>query len=94
MQTKARTTTTNAIAPRWLTLQSAAPYTGVSQQTLRNWDKAGHIRMVNVTPMGGRGRVLIDRLELDAFIESYIGSPKSEIVMNTKREAAASVSAQ
>ena len=94
MQAKARNTTSNTIAPRWLTLQNGAPYTGVSQQTLRNWAKAGHIRLVNVTPMGGRGRVLIDRLELDAFIESYLGAPPSEIVMNTKREAAKSGSAQ
>ena len=33
--------------------------------------------------MGGRGRVLIDRHELDAFIEGFVGAPPSEIVMNT-----------
>lgn len=82
-QAKTRNNKPPTIAPRWLTFQTASPYAGVSEQTLRNWGKAGHIRLVNVTPMGGRGRVLIDRLELDAFIESYVGSPPSEIVMNT-----------
>lgn len=83
MATKTSKRKDPAIAPRWLTLQTSSPYAGVSEQTLRNWEKAGHIKFHNVTPMGGRGRVLIDRLELDAFIESYVGSPPSEIVMNT-----------
>jgi excisionase family DNA binding protein len=89
MQAKTRSNKPPTIAPRWLTFQTASPYAGVSEQTLRNWAKAGHIRLVNVTPMGGRGRVLIDRLELDAFIEGYIGSPPSEIVMNSTRRARA-----
>lgn len=83
MQAKTRNTKIDTIEPRWLTLQNAASYTGVSQQTLRNWAKAGHIRLVNVTPMGGRGRVLIDRLQLDEFILTYVGAPASEIVMNS-----------
>lgn len=83
MQGKTRNNKPLTIAPRWLTFQTASPYAGVSEQTLRNWAKAGHISLVNVTPMGGRGRVLIDRIELDSFIESYVGSPPSKIVMNT-----------
>ena len=83
MVTKTRNTKPPTIAPRWLTFQTATPYAGVSEQTLRNWGKAGHIKLHNVTPMGGRGRVLIDRLELDAFIEGFVGAPPSEIVMNT-----------
>lgn len=83
MQAKTRHTKPPTIAPRWLTFQTATPYAGVSEQTLRNWAQAGHIKLHNVTPMGGRGRVLIDRLELDAFIEGFVGAPPSEIVMNT-----------
>ena len=83
MQAKTNKRKDSTIAPRWLTLQTSSAYAGVSEQTLRNWAKAGHIKFHNVSPMGTRGRVLIDRLELDAFIESYVGSPPSEIVMNT-----------
>jgi excisionase family DNA binding protein len=72
------------IAPRWLTLKAAAVYSGVSEQTIRNWAKAGHLTLHNVTVMGGRGRVLVDRLELDALIESYAGAPASKLAMNEK----------
>jgi hypothetical protein len=87
MQAKTRYTKPPTIAPRWLTFQTATPYAGVSEQTLRNWGKAGHIKLHNVTPMGGRGRVLIDRHELDAFIEGFVGAPPSDIVMNTTGQA-------
>jgi len=89
MKAKTRAYKDTDILPRWLTLQAAAPYSGVSGQTLRNWEKAGHIRFANVTPMGGRGRVLIDRLELDKFIEGFIGAPSSELAMNSTRRARA-----
>lgn len=70
--------------PRWITFQAASPYIGVSLRTLQNWEKAGHLRTANVAPMGSRGRRLIDREHLDAFIESFIGAPKSAIAMNGK----------
>jgi hypothetical protein len=76
----------SATASRWLSLQSGSAYSGVSSQTLRNWAKAGHIRLHNVSPMGSRGRVLIDRLELDSFIEQFAGAPSSTLVMNSNRE--------
>jgi hypothetical protein len=76
------------IAPRWLSLIACAVYSGVSQQTLRNWAKAGHLTLHNVTPQGTRGRVLIDRLELDALIERYAGAPASALVMNSNKEGA------
>ena len=38
--------------------------------------------------MGSRGRVLIDRLELDAFIEKFAGAPSSALAMNTNKEGA------
>jgi len=37
--------------------------------------------------VGGRGRRLIDREQLDRFIESYVGAPPSEIAMNKRRAA-------
>jgi Helix-turn-helix domain len=77
------------ITPRWLTINGAAIYTGVSQQTLRNWSKAKSLTLHNVTPSGTRGRVLIDRLELDAMIERYAGAPASELAMNTNKEGGA-----
>jgi hypothetical protein len=83
MQAKTSKPKSHAIAPRWLTFQTASTYAGVSEQTLRNWAKAKKINPSNVTPMGGRGRVLIDRIELDGFIESFAGAPPSEIAMNT-----------
>ncbi len=72
------------VTPRWLSLVACAVYSGVSQQTIRNWAKAGHLTLHNVVLMGSRGRVLIDRLELDALIESYAGAPASDLVMNKK----------
>ena len=86
-QAKARQHKPPTFAPRWLTFKTAPPYAGVSEQTLRNWSKAGHIHLVNVTPMGGRGRVLIDRIELDAFIEGFVGAPASKLAMNEGRIA-------
>lgn len=75
------------VKPRWLTYQSASIYSGVSVRTLQNWEKAGHFQTANVCPMGGRGRRLIDREQLDGFIESFVGAPKSRIAMNEGRAA-------
>jgi hypothetical protein len=38
--------------------------------------------------MGTRGRRLIDREHLDKFIESFVGAPASQIVMNKGRREA------
>ncbi len=76
------------ITSRWLTFQAGSKYVGVSVKTLQNWEKAGAFRTANVTPCGGRGRRLIDRMSLDAFIEGCVGAPKSTIAMNAGREAA------
>lgn len=78
----------SATPPRWLTFQAGSKYVGVSIRTLQNWEKAGSFRTANVTPCGGRGRRLIDRKSLDRFIESFVGAPASEIVMNSNREVA------
>ena len=79
---------TSATASRWLTFQAGSKYVGVSVRTLQNWEKSGSFRTANVTPCGGRGRRLIDRDSLDHFIESFVGAPKSEIVMNANRGGA------
>lgn len=78
---------TNAKTSRWITFQAGSQYVGVSVRTLQNWDKAGLLRTANVTPLGTRGRRLIDREHLDQFIESFIGAPASKIVMNEGRSA-------
>ncbi len=77
----------SATPSRWITFQTASPYVGVSVRTLQNWEKAGHLRVANVTPMGTRGRRLIDREALDKFIESFVGAAPSKIVMNEGRIA-------
>lgn len=77
MQTQAN------IAPRWLTFATASQYVGISQQTIRTWAKAGNLTIHNVTPAGNRGRVLIDRLELDKLIEGYANAPATVLAMNT-----------
>ena len=80
---------TSALPARWITFQAGSQYVGVSVRTLQNWEKAGLFRTANVTPCGGRGRRLIDRLSLDAAIEAFVGAPKSGIAMNANRGGAA-----
>lgn len=64
----------NRVTPRWLTFQQGAIYSGLSTGTLRNYELAGHIAVANVIQGGSsRGRKLIDRESLDAFIEGSIG---------------------
>lgn len=73
------------IIPRWLTLEGAAKYTGLSQRTIENYIKDGLVISANVVRPGStRGRRLVERPSLDAFIEQYIGR-KCEIAMNRKR---------
>jgi hypothetical protein len=88
MQAHNRQNKKEVIAPRWLTFQTATTYAAVCEVTLRNWAKAGHLTLHNVSPMGSRGRVLIDRLELDSFIEQFAGAPASALVMNSNKEGA------
>lgn len=68
-----------------MTYQAASLYVGVSVRTLENWTTAGHLRYANVCPMGERGRKLLDREHLDAFVESFVGAAPSKIVMNRGR---------
>jgi hypothetical protein len=66
---------TNAITPRWLTYQAAPEYCGLNSRTLRNYEKAGLLRVANVIiPGSTRGRRLIDRESLDLLIDGNVGT--------------------
>jgi hypothetical protein len=65
--------------PRLLNFKQAAAYVGVSFWTVRDWIIAGHIPIVHLPPLRAREgdrqkqslrRVLIDREDLDRFIEA------------------------
>lgn len=61
------------ITPRWLTLEGAAIYSGLSQRTIQNYIKENLIVSANVIiPGRTRGRWLVDRESLDAFIEQFV----------------------
>ena len=68
------------ITPQWLTIEGARRYSGLSDGTIYAYIRSGHVVSAMVTlPGNRRGRRLINRASLDAFIESY--------VVGTKREA-------
>ena len=74
------------IKPKWLTYQTAPRYCGLCEGTLRNYEKAGLIRVANVIiPGSKRGRKLIDRESLDEFIEASIGK-KTMVNICPKKE--------
>jgi hypothetical protein len=86
MQAKNTATATR----RWFSLQDSAHYAGVSKRLIEIWEKAGHIRVSRViTPGNTKGRVLVDKESLDAFIESYIGTPPHDAAINRPRTEAA-----
>jgi excisionase family DNA binding protein len=63
------TTATNPSPPaarRWLSVRDAAAYASVSAETIRRWLAAGHL--TGYRP--GR-RVLIDPIQLDAYIRAH-----------------------
>lgn len=75
-----------SIVPRWLTLKGAAIYSGLSERTIENYIKADLIISSNVVmPGASRGRRLVERESLDAFIEQFIGG-RSDIAMNRDRQ--------
>ena len=92
MQAKNNATATR----RWFSLQDAAHYAGVSKRLIELWEKAGHITVSRVITEGHvKGRVLVDRESLDAFILSYVGTPPHDAAINRNRqpEAAAACGA-
>jgi hypothetical protein len=69
----------SAIAPRLLNLHQTAEYLGCSYWTARDYVLAGLLPVVNMPPLRARDgerprqtlrRVLVDREDLDRFIES------------------------
>ncbi len=67
------------IAPQWLTIEGATRYSGLSDGTIRTYIREGHIVSANIVlPGNRRGRRLINRPSLDAFIESYVVGTKRE----------------
>ena len=68
------------ITPQWLTIEGARRYSGLSDGTIYAYIRAGYVVSAMVTlPGNRRGRRLINRASLDAFIESY--------VLGTRRKA-------
>ena len=70
---------TGDISPRLLNLREGASYLGVSFWTLRDWCLAGYLPTVDMPPLRPREgdrpkrslrRVLVDREDLDRFIEA------------------------
>jgi hypothetical protein len=65
--------------PRLLNLREAARYLGVSYWSVRDYVLAGYVRSIALPPLRPRDgerpkrnlrRVLVDRADLDAFIEA------------------------
>lgn len=65
---------------RLLSLRQAAAYVGCSYWSIRDWCLGGILPTVDLPPLRARGgerprtrlrRVLIDRVDLDAFIERH-----------------------
>ena len=68
-----------SVSPRLLSLQQMAEYLGCSYWTARDWVLAGLIPVVDLPPLRSREgerprknlrRILVDRVDLDAFIDA------------------------
>ncbi len=74
-----------AIQPAWLTLAGAVIYSGLSESTLHLLIKGKHVISSNCKlPGNSKGRRLLKRESLDAFIEAGIDAPPVELAMNRK----------
>ena len=71
-------------APRLLSLRQAAGYLGVSHWSVRDWVLAGYLPVVTLPPLRPRQgerprktlrRVVIDRRDLDLFVEQLKDGP-------------------
>jgi excisionase family DNA binding protein len=68
------------IAAQWLTIEGACRYSGLSDGTIWTYIREGHIVSANIVlPGKRRGRRLINRASLDAFIERYVVGSKREM---------------
>jgi hypothetical protein len=67
------------IAPQWFTIEGACKYSGLSDGTICNYIREGYTISANVIlPGNSRGRRIINRPSLDAFIERYVAGTKRE----------------
>ncbi|MEO7190069.1 MAG: helix-turn-helix domain-containing protein [Vicinamibacterales bacterium] len=73
-----------AVTPRLLSLKQAGEYLNVSAWTVRDWALAGRLPLIHLPALRAREgdrpktslrRVVIDRADLDAFIESLKDGP-------------------
>jgi hypothetical protein len=80
--------------PRLLSLRQAAAYLGVSFWSVRDWCLAGYLRTVELPALRPREgerpkdtlrRKLIDRVDLDAFIEQQKGVSATDIQSTVSR---------
>jgi hypothetical protein len=63
------------LEPRWLKVEAAVSYSGISRTALYRILAAGNIRSSSIRCSGAsRGIRLIDRASLDAYIESFAGN--------------------
>jgi hypothetical protein len=77
----------HSITPRWLTYDQAAIYSGLGTRVLENHVRYGFIRSSHACAPGAtRGRRLICRESLDAFIEAGVNRPPLELAMNSKQK--------
>lgn len=59
------------ITPQWLTIEGVIRFSGLPEGTIRTYIRDGHVVSANVVlPGNRRGRRIINRPSLDAFIES------------------------
>ena len=65
----------NLVTKRWLTIEDAAKYLGVSQDTLRRWEKKD--RLIPRRTMGGHRRYL--RRQLEAVLKQPFPVPESYV---------------
>jgi len=78
---------TKPLEKRWARLNEAAEYTGLTQQTLRNYARGGLIRLRHVrTKEATKGATLVDLRELDRVIDAASGIP-SCLTVNAKATA-------
>ena len=61
------------IAPRTLAMKHATLYSGMSEPTLRQYEKAGMIRFIKIKlPGNKKGKTLVDRESLDRLVSGQL----------------------
>jgi hypothetical protein len=61
------------LQPRWLPLAPAADYSGIGVKSLRRLISSG--KLIPRRPV--KGRIVLDRLELDAYIGGAVATPRT-----------------